>query len=325
MFCPISETLTHDLQCVSTGLDEDYKKPKHLAVQLVRLLDDESTSDSDRLRLIILYLMYRNGLLGGDIKKLLAHSNLPPQNGEVIQNLDLLGVRVEKQLKDSKSTDPPIFPRKPPASGQQNEDSLLRFEPNLKLMLEEQLRGTLDPTIFPFTRPQADQDGGMTQDQLAQSSLRSAKPTWARTRSTTDLPRQRLIVFMAGGATFSESRTCYEISQSYSKDVYLATTHMCTPAQFLRQIGDLSVDKRRLDIPAERPKPVAPAYLFEKDEPRPPPVQQQQKSTGPSPTPPTASMASMSLKGPPPASNGSPAPSGKIKKDKEKKKLGFFR
>jgi syntaxin-binding protein 1 len=243
---------------------------------------------------------------------------LPPQDGEVIHNLDLLGLRVTKPLKDNKPANQPLFPRKPPLSTQQNEDSFSRFEPNLKMMLEDQIRGTLDSTLFPFTRPQADQDDGMMQDQLAQSSLRSAKPTWARTRASADQPRQRLIVFMAGGASYAESRTCYEISNTHSKDVYLATSHMLTPGLFLRQVGDLSVDKRQLDILAERPKPVAPAHLFEQDAPQPPAK----------PTPPTGAMASVSLNRPAPASNGpsvSPAPTGKVKKEKEKKKLGFFR
>jgi syntaxin-binding protein 1 len=291
----------------------------------------------DRLRLIMLYLMYRDGLLGGDIRKLLTHAKLRPQDGEVIHNLDLLGVRVEKPLKDTKPANQPLFQRKPPSAAQAEEVSLSRFEPNMKIMLEEHIRGTLDATVFPFTRPQTDADGAMMQDQLSQASLRSAKPTWARTRSSADQPRQRILVFMAGGATYAESRACYEVSQTSSKDVFLATSHMLTPGMFLRQLGDLSADKRRLDIPAERPRPTAPAHLFEKDPP--PPTPAKQSGGGPPPpkpsAPPTAAMASMSLNGPSngasapaPASAPTPTPSAnpKIhKKEKEKKKLYFFK
>ncbi|KAH8696119.1 Sec1 family superfamily [Talaromyces proteolyticus] len=308
-------------QSLSTGLDEDYKKPKNLAIQLVRLLDDESIIPPDRLRLILMYLIYRDGLLGGDIRKLLAHAKLPPQDGEVVYNLDLLGARVEKPLKDNKPANQPIFQRKSPTAAQQQEVSLSRFEPNVKLMLEEQIKGTLDPTIFPFTRPHTDGEGGM-QDQISQSSLRSAKPTWARTRSSGDQPRQRILVFMAGGASFAEARACYEITQASAKDVFLASSHMLSPAMFLRQLGDLNTDKRRLDIPAERPRQKAPAHLFEKDTPPP-----QQKSVKPQ-APPTAAMANMSLKGnqPPQApSNGTPSGGKPAKKEKEKKKHHFFR
>lgn len=310
-------------QSFATGLDENYKKAKNLAAQLVQLLDDESVLDPDRLRLLLLYIMYRGGLLGGDIRKLMAHAHLPGKNGEIIANLDLLGVRVEKPLKDDRPPVQPLFNRRAPAP-EQEEVSLTRYDLGVKQMLEEQIRGALDPTTFPYTRPHTENDGGVQQEMLSQqASLRSAKPTWARTRSV-DQPRQRLIVFMAGGATYGESRSCHEISQAWNRDVFLATSHMITPGLFLRQVGDLSMDKRRLDIPAERPRPTAPAYLFEREKPpapAAPPPQQKRPSAAPPPrpsAPPQAAMANMSL-----GSNGSahPPSSGKPpKKDKEKEK-----
>ncbi|PGH02945.1 hypothetical protein AJ79_07482 [Helicocarpus griseus UAMH5409] len=328
-------------QSLATGLDEDYKKPKNLADQLVRLLDEGGVGPSDRLRLIALYLLYRDGLLAGDIRKLLAHSQLPPQDGEVLYNLDLLGARVEKALKDSKPKPEPLFAQKTPVQVTEDDTSLSRFECNLKLLLTEQNKGTLDTSVFPYTRPQLDPDGTMGQENVSQASLRSAKPTWARTRPSAAEPRQRIIVFMAGGATFSEARACYEISRSSSKDVYLATSHMLTPRLYLRQLGDLSVDKRRLDLPADRPPPKAPAHLFE--QPSPP------QPAG-SPHPPTAGLASMNLGPGRRPANGAPqpmppkqpmqptppptAPSGKLgkkekegkeKKDKGKKKRNFFK
>ncbi|KAF3897266.1 Sec1 family superfamily [Trichophyton interdigitale] len=320
-------------QCLATGVDEDFKKPKNIAEQLVRLLDDDAVGPSERLRLILLYLCYRGGLLAGDIKKLLAHSQLPPQDGEAIYNLGLLGARVEKPLKDPKPPHQPLFSQKLPQQPQEEDVSISRFETNVKLMLQEQIKGTLDNTIFPYTRPYLE-DESTPHDQVAQSSLRSAKPTWARTRPVAGDPRQRIIVFIAGGATYSEARGCYEISQQTNKDVFLASSHMLTPGLYLRQIRDLSVDKRRLDLPSDRPKPQAPAHLFERDpSPKPKP-----------PAPPIAGMASMSLSNGPeaikrkptnetssatpsetrPPSSGKPAKKEK-EKSKEKKKRGFFK
>lgn len=311
-------------QCLATGLDENYKKAKGLGSQLVQLLDDDAIVGADRLRLLLLYIIYRNGLLPGDIRKLMAHAQLPPQDGDVISNLDLLGTRVDKPLKDDKPPVQPLFTRKPPVLSESDEGSLSRYDLNVKLMLEDLVRGTLDPTTFPPTRPQTDAEGmAAQQDAMAQASLRSAKPTWARTRSAGEQPRQRIIVFMAGGATYGEARACYEISEVYKKDVFLATSHMLTPSLFLRQVGDLSADRRRLDIPAERPKPTAPAHLFERD---PPPQPAPQKNPAParSPAPPTASMGAMSL-GPntqKPLSSSGSKPS---KDGKEKKRRHFFR
>lgn len=312
----------------------------------MRLLDDEGVVPPDRLRLIILYVLYRGGLLAGDIKKLLAHAQLPQEDAGKIHNLDLLGARPEKPLKDTtKPHAQPLFPNKQPPTDASEEASLSRFEPSLRLMLEEQIRGTIDSALFPSTRPHLEPDGMMAQDNVSQASLRSAKPTWARTRPSTSEPRQRIIVFMAGGATYSEARACYDLSQTASKDIYLATSHMLTPRLFIRQLGDLSADKRRLDIPAERPKPKAPSHLFEReDQPKPPPPGQPQASKkSRSPAPPAAGLASMTINSggqrPPngtvSSSQGSSqqlppqpqgAPTGKShKKDKEKKKHHFFK
>lgn len=162
-------------------------------------------------------------------------------------------------------------------------------------MLEEHIRGTLDQSTFPFTKPHLDSaEGLLGQENVSQASLRSAKPTWARTRPSTLEPRQRIIVFMAGGATYSESRACYEVSQSSNKDVFLATSHMLTPSLYLRQVGDLSVDKRRLDLPAERPRLQAPAHLFEREPTSPPQVYTKKQSTN-TQHPPVASMGAMNL------------------------------
>lgn len=254
---------------MATGLDEDYKKPKNLADQVVRLLDDDAVTLPDRIRLIIQYILHRDGIFPTDIEKLLAHAQLPQQDNELIRNLDLLGARVLRQIKDTKPAPVPLFPKKPPPpTNLQDEVSLSRFDPLIKPMLEDQLKGMLDQNIFPYTKPMLDGDEALnSQLSMSQSSLRSAKPTWARTRPSAMEPRQRIFVFMAGGATYSESRACHEISRQYSRDVYLASSHMLTPSLFLRQLGDLSVDRRRLDLPLDRPQRQAPPHVFEKELP----------------------------------------------------------
>ena len=327
---------------MATGLDEDYKKPKNLADQVVRLLDDDAVAMQDRIRLIIEYVMHRNGVFEMDIEKLLAHSQLPPQDNEIIRNLELLGARSLRPIKDTKPPPQVLFPKKPPPpAAVQEEISLSRFDPLIKPMLEEQLRGTLDQTVFPYLKPMLDANDALTnQLNMSQSSLRSAKPTWARTRPSAMEPRQRIFVFVAGGATYSESRACYEISKQFNRDVYLATTHMVTPNLFLRQVGDLSVDRRRLDLPLDRPPRKAPLHVFEKDLP----VQSATQQL------PTAGLANMTISsGNRPASAGAAGPPSngtaetaaqrnshfhlhsssqggkKSSKEPKEKKKGFFR
>ncbi|KIW33362.1 uncharacterized protein PV07_00219 [Cladophialophora immunda] len=335
-------------QSLATGLDEENKKPKNLADQVVRLLDDDSVVHEDRVRLLILYILYKNGILRGDIEKLRCHGELSPMDGEIIYNLITLGARIEKQLKDATPTPPPLFPPKVRDVTNMEEVSLSRFEPALRFMLEEQCQGTLDVTVFPPVKPHLNDPN--SQMSVSQTSLRNTgKPTWAQTRSQSNKPRQRIIVFVAGGATYAEARACYEVSQMAGKEVFLATTHMITPKTFLRQVSQLSAGRRQLDLPMDRAAPRLPAWMSE-----PPPQAQQQPrpqqpANGRQPDrvrPPTEAMANMNLggRGPqngvrpgvgtaptsskPPQPYQSPsADSGhhKLKKDKEKKHLGLFK
>ncbi|MCJ1472272.1 vacuolar sorting protein VPS33/slp1 [Lambiella insularis] len=324
-------------QSMAVGLDEDYKRPKNLTDQIVRLLDDDGVSFPDRLRLVMEYVLYRDGVFRSDTDKLLAHARLPLQDGEIIQNLEMLGARVWKPLKDTKPNPQPMFSRKQPPIIGTEDLSLSRFEPAIKSMLEEHLRGTLDQTIFPYTKPFLDANEGLgNQVNVSQASLRSAKPTWARTRPSAMEPRQRIIVFMAGGGTYSESRACYEVSESSAKDVYLTSSHMLSPGLFLRQVGELSVDRRRLDLPADRPKPKAPAHVYDQE-----PITA--SPSGPEPRPNGPGAPASKPKSNPNTTNGAvrlsekphPLPSppfivaapstGKLSKGPKEKKRGFFK
>jgi len=312
-------------QILATGLDEDYKKPKGLADQVIRMLDEDTVIPSDRLRLLTLFLLYQDGLVPADLQKLLAHAQLPPQNGEVLRNLGLLGARTARILKDPKPKPGPLFPRKPPPVDNSEEYSLSRFEPNLQRMFEAHAANNLDANSFPYTRPPIDLGNEPVAPTAA--SLRSAKPTWAKSRSNVNTEnRQRIITFMAGGATYSEARACYDMGRATNREIFLVTSHMLTPTLFTRQVGDLSADKRRLGIPAEQPKPQAPRHLFEPDAPAPRAPQPAQPKAS---APPTKAMATINLGNRPPAAP-SPAPSAnssaKISKEKDadkRKKLHF--
>ncbi|CCF33574.1 Sec1 family protein [Colletotrichum higginsianum] len=338
-------------QTLATGLDEDFKKPKNILDQVVRLLDDDAVSPSDRLRLIILYVLYRDGVIMEDINRLLAHSGLPQRDGEVAANLEMLGGRpVRNGLKDVRPPQPPLFQKNTKSAEVSEEYSLSRFETAMQTMLDELSRGTLDQTTFPYVKPPADPNEDLLASQ--QGSLRAGRPNWAAAGRRPPENRQRYIVFMAGGATYSESRACYEVSSRQGKDIFLVTSHMLTPQLYVRQVGDLGKDKRTLDIPMERPTPRAPAWVYEKPAPPPNPMAQRPAPgmappgqpvggpgrRAPAPgglpsrpvAPPTAQMGSMSLNTPSPIPNGggaSPAPSdgGKPHKlEKDKKKRNFL-
>jgi syntaxin-binding protein 1 len=306
----------------------------------------------DRLRMIALYVLFKDGILAADIEKLLRHAQLPSRDQAILRNLELLGGHVTRQLKDPSPQKPPVFPRKTQPKPNEEEIVLSRFETNLKIMLDEHVRGTLDPTVFPYNKPELAPAMDNPAANISGASLRSAKPTWARSKLSSIEPRQRIIVFMAGGATYAEARACYEVSDNSSREVVLMTSHMLTPGFFLQQLGDLTEDRRQLRIPADLPAKRAPEHLFER--PPPPPLSKGRTPVGLPPVPggsarmsasrpPTEQMGSMDLNGGgtpdsqrrgammlPGTDTVSSHSSSKLKKDKyedgtKKKKHHFFK
>ncbi|KAF4551502.1 Sec1-like protein 3 [Elsinoe fawcettii] len=250
-------------QILATGLDEDYRKPKNLADQVVRTLDDDAVTPQDRLRLLILYLIYKDGLLPADLTKLLLHAQLPASEQQTMSQLSHLGVCTTRGLKDTRPPPLPAFPFQPPLNNiGQEEYALSRYIPAIASLLSAHCTSTLDQNIFPYTKPPLEDASDPTTQSA--TSLRTAKPTWAK-KSTSSEPRQRVIVYVAGGATYSEARSCYEASAKYNKEIFLVTSHMITPSGFIQQLASLGWDRRRLGLPAERPPKQAPRHLFEED------------------------------------------------------------
>lgn len=300
-------------QSLATGFDEEWRKPKNILPEVVRLLDDDTITPGDRLRLIMIWLMYRYGVIEEDVKRLLAHAQLDQDYCETIMNLKHLGARVTGALQDKTVPPPPLFPVDTTRELKE-EYGLARYDPNVKYMLENLCKGTLDPEVFPYTRPPTDPNDDPAS---AQTSLRAArKPNWASGgagAARRQDNRQRIIVFVAGGATYSESRACYEISDKYNRDVFLTTSHMVPPKMFTRQLKDLSMARKRLDLPLDRFKPKPPAWVFEQERPPMPPQGMYSQQGGPgTPAPPPKMGVASGLPPGPRAPQGLPGRAGGV-------------
>lgn len=93
------------------------------------------------------------------------------------------------------------------------------------VFLQEHVANKLDITLFPYVKdaPLAVPPPNLRSAPSQTTSLRSQKPVWhraARPGATTEI-RQRLLVFVAGGMTYSEVREAYQLSSALSKDIYI--------------------------------------------------------------------------------------------------------
>ncbi|GAA5827126.1 hypothetical protein JCM11251_001128 [Rhodosporidiobolus azoricus] len=350
-------------QCCATGVTPEGKTPKTLVEEMVPLLDDRGVSSTDKLRIIALYIMHRDGVPEGDKKRLYQHARLALHEMDAVNNLTHLGINVDK---DSGKKRKQIFKQK------EEDDAydISRYQPMIKYMLEEQFAGSLDQSMFPYVRdaPTSSSGGsslmrGGAPTAPTSGSLRSARPQWTAQRSkrVVNEPKQRVMVFVAGGATYSEVRTVYKVSAAANKDVYLGTTHLLTPQSFAADLANLErggsgsshlaakFEKASKPLPPRAPGIPQQAfdhrYQQRVQSPPPPPPQQkqapapqqQQRLPPPQDQRRPSSIASSGATGPPPStyapsnlslsqqSSASSAPSQNGSTGSKIKKKGFLK
>lgn len=191
----------------------------------------------------MLYIMYKNGILEEDRRKLLAHARITLEENDALNNLLLFGVKL---IKPSKGVKKGKKYRQKPSDGIQYEIS--RYKPKLKIVLENHINNQIDHTAYPYTKDPTGDPDGLKGTQQAPVSLRSARAGWFK-KGQAENRLGRIIVFVAGGVTYSELRSAYEISE---RDVVIGSTHIITPKQF--------VDDLKVLIPP-RNYPVQPSIL----------------------------------------------------------------
>ncbi|EIW79319.1 Sec1-like snare protein [Coniophora puteana RWD-64-598 SS2] len=225
-------------QNCATGLTPEGKTPKGLVEEMVPLLDARDIVNANKVRIIALYIQYREGVPDEDRRRLYQHARLSLAEQDAVNALARLGSRITRG-----PTDKDIKKKLKQKPSQDEEYDLSRYKPLLTNVIEDHVANKLDSSLFPYVK-----DSPMAVTQAATlrptvtptTSLRSAKPSWhkaARSQVTVD-NKQRVIVFVAGGMTYSEIREAYKLSGPLNRDILIGSTHTTTPGRF---IDDLKV------------------------------------------------------------------------------------
>lgn len=294
-------------QNCSTGVTSLGKTPKDVLETMVPLLDDESVSPGDRTRLLMIYIIFKQGIFPDDRSKLMKHAKLSASLQQAIVNLDLLGVPSTKDARNKRSRRLKTTPATVDEAFE-----LSRFAPLLKTVIDDHLTGNLDSELYPYTRDLPPEPEPRAT--AAQGSLRTNRPAWAKGRTHLDIAKQRIIVFVAGGATYSEVRSVYELSETHNRDVLLGSTNILTPTKFLETLALLRQDRQELALAVDA-APARIPLLEQKPAPAKEPVDKMKQAKS------TASVAKEAQ--PVPTEKGSPVAKPE-EKEKTKKKFGLF-
>ncbi|KAI0686679.1 Sec1-like protein [Cytidiella melzeri] len=321
-------------QNCATGMTASGGTPKHLVEEMVPLLDSRDLHNSKKVRVIALYIQHRGGVPDEDRRRLYQHARLTLPEQDAVNALVHLGIRINRGPADKD-----IRPKLKQKPSKDEEYELSRYKPLLTTVLEDHAVNRLDPTLFPYVKdapsltPVA--PSLKSTPSTGSQSLRSAKPVWHRAArpGAPQENRQRLMVFVAGGMTYSEMREAYLLSKALNKDIIIGSTHAITPKEFiddlkvleLNGVGSRAMPNGPKEWRGQRPfQEFYDEMYYTRDAP-PPQQQQQQQQRAPAAPSPRLQPGRSAVPSPIPSyASGNSGVGANGEKEKKKKK-GFLR
>ncbi|GMR31722.1 hypothetical protein PMAYCL1PPCAC_01917, partial [Pristionchus mayeri] len=211
--------------------DAEGDRVKDAMKLMVPLLIDPAVRQEDRLRLILLYILSKNGITDENLNKLLQHANIPMAEKETITNAAFLGLNITTDSGRKKVWVPT---RKERRNEQIYQSS--RWVPVIKDIVEDACDDKLDQKHFPFL-------SGKPASQAYRAPTSARYGQWHKERGLQQSYRSgpRLIIFIVGGVTYSEMRVAYEITKDKKPwEVVIGSDQIITPDQFLSNLRELN-------------------------------------------------------------------------------------
>ncbi|KAK6051202.1 Sec1 family protein [Cooperia oncophora] len=218
-------------QDLATQIDAEGERVKDPMKLMVPLLIDPVVKTEDRLRLILLYILSKNGITDENLNKLLQHANIAMAEKETITNAAFLGLNITTD-QGRKKVWTPVRKERPNEQVYQSS----RWVPALKDIMEDAIDDKLDTKHFPFL-------AGRQTNQPFRAPTSARYGQWHKERGQQAQYRSgpRLIVFVIGGLTYSEMRAAYEVTQAKKPwEVIIGSDQIITPEKFLSNLRDLN-------------------------------------------------------------------------------------
>merc|ERR1719210_661626 len=219
-------------QDLAMGTDAEGERIRDHMRNIVPILLDQNVTPKDKIRIILLYIQSKNGISEENFTKLIQHAQIPNEEKDMITNMGFLGQNVVVDGNRKK-----VWQTKRKERVNEHTYQMSRWTPLLKDVVEDAIEEKLDNAHFPFL-------GGQRQgSQFKQAPASHRFGNWHKDKaqevSRKNVPR--LIVFIMGGATYSEFRVGYEVSNEKKNwEVIVGGSQILTPEGFLDNIKQLS-------------------------------------------------------------------------------------
>ncbi|BET00755.1 Sec1 family [Nesidiocoris tenuis] len=220
-------------QDLAMGTDAEGERIKDHMRNIVPVLLDQAVSNYDKMRIILLYVLVKNGISEESLNKLVQHAQIQPHEKQAIINLGNLGLNV---IVDGNNVRKKIWT--PPKKERITEQTyqMSRWTPIIKDLMEDCIDEKLDLKHFPYLAGRTASSGY----HAPSSSARYGH--WHKDKGQQAVKNvPRLLVFIIGGMTFSEIRCAYEVTAAVKNwEVIIGSSHIMTPEDFLSNLSNLS-------------------------------------------------------------------------------------
>uniref|UniRef100_A0A452DKS1 Syntaxin binding protein 2 n=1 Tax=Capra hircus TaxID=9925 RepID=A0A452DKS1_CAPHI len=222
-------------QDLAMGSDAEGEKIKDAMKLIVPVLLDAAVPAYDKIRVLLLYILLRNGVSEENLAKLIQHANVQAYSN-LIRNLEQLGALsptpgsgTTSRLERRERSEPTY--------------QLSRWTPIIKDVMEDAVEDRLDRKLWPFVSDPAP----------TPSSQAAGHAQTHRNLTSACLPRTVAPAYCLhrGWCGMSEMRAAYEVTRATEGkwEVLIGSSHILTPTRFLDDLKTLDQKLEDVSLP----------------------------------------------------------------------------